>query len=384
MQSALRVALLATVVDFGGIERVLLTLLRHMRADIELFPVLFARARDKRNPFLESLDAYKVAYDVIYIDTSRFKYLNPLRNIGDAIARSKEGRFDLIHSHGYRADLIGLAVSKRFGLPIISTCHGFISTDWRLSFYNKLDVFLLRYFNQVIAVSEQMKRDLIAQDVDGEKIQVVTNAVFEESGADTKRVRNQTRARLEIPQEEFIFGFVGRLSEEKGLNYLLEAVRRWTPKDYPWRLVLVGDGPQRSALEQTVRNFGLGGKVFFAGFQSDTAEWYPAMDAFVLPSLTEGTPMVLLEAMANGIPVIATSVGGVPAIISSGENGLLVPSEDSSRLLDAMQLLASDRDLRERLCTNAIRLIRRDYNVTRWIEQMAGAYVGTLQQTRRG
>jgi len=94
--------------------------------------------------------------------------------------------------------------------------------------------------------------------------------------------------------------------------------------------------------------------------------------------------MVLLEAMANGIPVIATSVGGVPAIISSGENGLLVPSEDSSRLLDAMQLLASDRDLRERLCTNAIRLIRRDYNVTRWIEQMAGAYVGTLQQTRRG
>jgi glycosyltransferase involved in cell wall biosynthesis len=384
MRPDVRVALLATVVEFGGIERVLLTLLRHMGAELKLSPIFFTRAGQERNYFLESLDASGIAYDAIYVDTSRYKYLNPFRNIGETLARIKAGRFDLIHSHGYRADLIGFVVAKRVGLPVISTCHGFISTDSHLRLYNKLDIYLLRYFNRVIAVSERMKRDLVARGVDAARIQMITNAISEEPRTDTERIRGQARSRLGIAQDEFVVGFVGRLAEEKGLAYLLEAVRRWAPDAHRWRLVLVGEGPQRDALEQAVRSFGLAGKVIFAGFQSNTAEWYPAMDAFVLPSLTEGTPMVLLEAMANGIPVIATSVGGVPAIISSGENGILVPPADPSRLLEAMQSVAGDGDLRKRLCARATDLIRRDYNVADWIRKVAGVYTATLQESRRG
>jgi glycosyltransferase involved in cell wall biosynthesis len=380
MQRAPRVALLATIVDFGGIERVLLTLLRHIGAEIELFPVLFTRAEARRNYFFKSLEALGVPYDTIDLSSSRYKYLNPLRNIGETIARFKAGRFDLIHTHGYRADLIGLVVSKYCGLPIVSTCHGFISIDWHLSMYNRLDVFLLRYFNRIIAVSERMKRELVEKGINEDKIQVITNAVWNESRSDTERIRSETRLRMGIGEDEFVLGFVGRLSEEKGLNYLVEAVKQWTPKDNRWRLVLVGDGPQRSALEQAVRDFGLAGKVLFAGFQSNTAAWYPAMDAFVLPSLTEGTPMVLLEAMANGIPVIATAVGGVPAIISSGESGILVPPADPLGLLAAMQSVARDRDLRTRLCISATQLIRRDHSVSSWIKKVTEVYTTTLQR----
>ena len=383
MQPKPRVALLATIVDFGGIERVLLTLLRHMGVEVELVPVLFTRAETKRNHFFETLESLKVPYDAIDVNTSRYKYLNPLRNIGETIARLRAGRFDLIHTHGYRADLLGFIVSRYFGLPIVSTCHGFISTDWRLSVYNRIDIFILRYFDQIIAVSERMRRDLVEKGIAKEKIEVITNAVLDEAKPDSARTRTETRSRLGIGDDEFVFGFVGRLSEEKGLAYLLEAVRHLTSGNCRWRLVLVGDGPQRGALERSVRDLELTGRVIFAGFQADTAAWYPAMDAFVLPSLTEGTPMVLLEAMANGIPVVATTVGGVPAIIASGENGILVPPADPSRLLEAMQSVAGDGDLRKRLCAKATDLIRRNYNVADWIRKVTGVYTATLQEWRR-
>src|SRR5262249_7680260 len=183
-----------------------------------------------------------------------------------------------------------------------------------------------RHFNRVIAVSEQMKRDLVQRGVNERKIRVITNALQDESGSDRTKVRGETRLRLGISEQEVVFGFVGRLSEEKGLAYLLQALKHWTSAAIRWRLVIVGNGPDRAELERAVRSLELGERVIFAGFQTDTAPWYAAMDAFVLPSLTEGTPMVLLEAMASGIPIIASSVGGVPAMISSGKHGLLVPA----------------------------------------------------------
>jgi glycosyltransferase involved in cell wall biosynthesis len=383
MPSELRIALLATVVEFGGIERVLLTLLQHKGAGLKFSPIFYTRAGNERNHFLKSVDAAGIAYEAIHVDASRFKYLNPIRNIGETVARLRAGRFDLVHSHGYRADLIGFVAARYLGLPIVSTCHGFISTDSNLRVYNNLDMFLLRYFDRVVAVSEQMRGDLVARGVDDGKIQVITNAVHEESGSDTVQSRAKTRLKLGIAEEEFVVGFVGRLSEEKGLRYLLEAARRWASTQYRWRIVLVGDGPHRAALEQLAGSYGLTDKVLFTGFQGNTAEWYPAMDAFVLPSLTEGTPMVILEAMANSVPVIATAVGGVSAMITGGRDGILVPPADASRLLEAMQTLASDRDLRKRLCANATQMIRRGHSVERWMQQMTEVYVTALEQFQR-
>lgn len=370
----LRVAVLATVVDFGGIERVLLTLLRHMEKDVELWPLLYTRGGGQPNPFLESLVASGVSYQAIHVDTSRWKYLNPLRNVRETLAHLRAGRFDLVHTHGYRADLLGFIAARRLAIPIVSTCHGFISIDRHLSLYNRLDVFLLRYFNRVIAVSERMRRDLVEKGVDAGKIEVIANAIQVGSEADREASRRTTRARMGIGEEEFVFGFVGRLSEEKGLRYLLEAFSQCKRGEGRWRLVLVGDGPQREALERTVHDLGLLAKVAFAGFQSDTAPWYYALDAFVLPSLTEGTPMVVLEAMAHGVPVIATSVGGLPALVASGENGILVRPGQPSELLRAMQSIAGDRELGKRLCGNAAEAVRRDYGVDEWIRKVSQVY----------
>lgn len=362
----------------------MMTMLKNMVTEVELTPILFTRTDTKEKSFFDFLRDLHVPHETIYVNTSRVKYLNPLRNIVEAIACFRRKQFDLIHTHGYRADLIGLIVSKYFGLPIVSTCHGYISNDRHLNLYNGLDVFLLRYFDRVIAVSDRMKNDLVGKRIDKRKIHVITNAVWGAAVADTNGIRSNIRSQLGIGNNEFVFGFVGRLSEEKGLGYLVEAVKRMPTGGEGWRLILLGEGPQRELLEKEVQDYGLGDKVLFVGFQADTAAWYPAMDAFVLPSLTEGTPMALLEAMANGVPVIASSVGGVPAILSNGENGILVPPADPTGLVEAMKAVAGSRELRMKLSDGAMRSVRENHDVNSWKRKVNEVYRTMVQENRSG
>src|SRR6185369_2061277 len=131
------------------------------------------------------------------------------------------------------------------------------------------------------------------------------------------------------------------------------------------RILVVGDGSQRSELQQRAAECGLADRIMFAGFQSDTAPWYAAMDAFVLPSLTEGTPLALLEAMAARVPVIATAVGGVPTVINSGEHGILVQAADAEALAGAMREVMLDAPLRNNLSDRAFQLVSEKFGADR-------------------
>jgi glycosyltransferase involved in cell wall biosynthesis len=311
----------------------------------------------------------------LYVNNVRPIYvLNPLVNLAQAIAVARQHRFDLIHTHGYRADVFGLAVAKYFGLPLVSTVHGFIGIDSRLRFYNSLDLRVLRLFTRVISVSDRMKEDLVHHGLSPQRVEVVTNAVPAAPSHERETQRRDARERLGIREDEFVFGYVGRLSEEKGVDYLLEAARRLLAERDGFRVVVVGDGPRREELERAAADSGLGERIIFGGFQADTRPWYAAMDAFVLPSLTEGTPMALLEAMACGLPVIASRVGGVPAVITDGRNGLLVAPADAAALCDAMAAVVGDPSLRQTLSRQALESIERHYGMKEWIRKTVAVY----------
>ena len=378
----IRVAVLATSVHFGGIERVLLSQLQHMDDTVELVPVLFTRTDAADTGLFERLRRLGVAHHVIAVNQSRAKYWNPVRNIGATLALFRTGRFDLVHSHGYRADAIALVAGKWFRLPLISTCHGFIANDRRLQLYNWLDIRMLRHFSRIIAVSAPMKNDLVDRGLEPERVQVITNAVPPRAAAERERDRSDLRRRLGIADDEFVFGSVGRLSREKGLEYLLRAAGH-LDADGAWRLVLVGEGAEREALERLAGELEIDKRVHFAGFQRDPETWYAAMDALVLPSLTEGTPMALLEAMAGGLPVIATAVGGVPGVIENGWNGLLVAPADQDALLGAMRNVAADAKLRAELSARALDTIRERYDVQRWSRTMRDLYVALADGASR-
>ena len=155
-------------------------------------------------------------------------------------------------------------------------------------------------------------------------------------------------------------GVVARLDLQKGFEYLLRAVRELC-NIYALKVVIVGEGPDRKAIEDMVKEYGLQSNVVLAGQQSDMAGVYAAMDIFVLPSLNEGLPMTVLEAMAASRPVIATRVGAIPSVIQDGENGLLVDPKDVDGLRNALARLLSDSDLCRRMADRAHDWVGRNY-----------------------
>jgi glycosyltransferase involved in cell wall biosynthesis len=170
-----------------------------------------------------------------------------------------------------------------------------------------------------------------------------------------------SRESIGIPEDAFVFGSVGRLSVEKGHRFMVSAFHELCDAAGPEAklfLVIVGDGHEQASLEQQASQLGIRDRTYFAGFQGNCAEWMQLLDCMIQPSLTEGTPNSVLEALCLRVPVIATAVGGVPDLIADGENGLLVPSEAVHELAEAMKKMSGSSELRTRLIAGAHELTR--------------------------
>lgn len=372
-----------TPVEFGGAERVCLTLLKHInRQRFDLFPILLTRPWEQDNVFVRELRKAGYSYSKVPV---------ALRPQGDFLRVARcyrivykiiKGRsFDLLHTHGYFANIVGIPIAKKLGLPCVSTCHGYITNDWKLAIYNALDLAALRFANTVIAVSEGIRRQLVTRRLNDNRILVIPNAANNNAhsqGSAQTRIKEDLRSHLTIGKEEFILGYVGRLSAEKGLRHLLTASSQLTEKGLSLRTLIVGDGPQRSELELLAQDLKIRERVIFTGFQEDIHRWLICMDAFILPSLTEGTPMALLEAMAQGVPVIATAVGGVPEVIESGESGILVSPGKPGAIAEAVLALYSDELTRNRIADNACYLIKTKYGIGPWMNRIERAYSDLL------
>jgi glycosyltransferase involved in cell wall biosynthesis len=267
------------------------------------------------------------------------------------------------------------------GLPIISTCHGFIANDRNLKLYNMLDRIVLRSFDNIISVSEEIKNGLIKSGINGSHVRVIKNAVEVNSNNGlSMRNRRDKRQLLNVQGSETVVAYIGRLSQEKGVRYLVQAIVLLSDSYVPVKLLIFGEGPEKKALKDLVKEKSVGGKVIFVGFQGDIENWLPAVDVFVLPSLTEGTPMALLEAMASGIPVVASAVGGVPQVIVSGKNGILVAPGKPEEIADALNTLSKNEGLRKRLAEEAKRTIRLKYNVDEWVKKVEAEYLRTIHK----
>jgi glycosyltransferase involved in cell wall biosynthesis len=170
------------------------------------------------------------------------------------------------------------------------------------------------------------------------------------------------RARQGVPPGRLVIGAVGRLSPEKAFNNLIHATHRLLGQGLDVELWIAGEGDSRSDLEALIKHLGLDGRVRLLGFCADTIELYHALDLFVLSSLREGLPNVVLEAMAMEVPVVSTRVAGVPKLIDDGQTGLLVPVGDIEALTAAMQRLLAEPDLRRQLADAGRRLIERRFS----------------------
>src|SRR5207253_7953952 len=167
------------------------------------------------------------------------------------------------------------------------------------------------------------------------------------------------RSKLGIENDERVVLAVGRLSREKAHIDLLKAVQglRQLHPELNCKLIVVGDGPERDGLEAAAKSFGLKDKIIFAGQVNNIQDFYAAADVLALPSHSEGSPYVLLEAMAAGLPIVATAVGGVPEMLSDNEGAVLVPARNPEAMAEAIARVLADKELSERLAANASALV---------------------------
>ena len=382
----IRIAYIFTPIEFGGSEKVNLTFLKNVnRSKFDIVPILLIRPWEKDSNLIKEIR--KIKYSIHRIPVAK----RPRNEGGDytRIVRCYKilyrilcnGSFDLIHSHGYFADILGVPISKLLRTPILSTCHGFISNDRNLRIYNKLDKLSLRFANKVICVSESIKYDLIRNGIKETRIVVIPNAVETDMNGELFiKNRKEKRQSLDIKEDEFVLGYIGRLSEEKGINYLIESSSMLNNLNIPIKVVIIGQGPQKKILEDLAKEKGIESKVIFCGFQPDVENWLPAIDTFILPSLTEGTPMSLLEAMAYGIPAVASAVGGVSKLIDSGKNGIIVSPGKPEEIKDTVFNLYNNKKLRNSISMGAKQYVNKKHNIGDWTNKIEVEYLNIVKK----
>ncbi|HEX3154892.1 MAG TPA: glycosyltransferase family 4 protein [Candidatus Angelobacter sp.] len=278
--------------------------------------------------------------------------LGAVRQIEEYI---EEDGIDLLHTHGYKADLYGYIAARRSRRPIVATCHNWVGGTAALGIYNHLDRMALKRFHALAAVSDSVAQRLIDSGVSAKKVRTISNGIDVQA---FERVRP-------LPALTFdgnkVVGMVARLDLQKGFEYLLRAARDLCVAFPALKVVMVGDGPDRKVIEEMIQRFGLMSNVILVGQHSDMPRIYAAIDIFVLPSLNEGLPMTILEAMAASRPVIATRVGAVPSVIRDGETGLLVDPGDIHGLRSAIARLLSQPDVCRRIGAAGHNWVSRNY-----------------------
>lgn len=279
---------------------------------------------------------------------------------------------DIWHGHDYKTDLLGRLIQYTYPMKLVTTMHGFTGETWRTKLYAKMSHAALRKYDRVLVVSPPLMRYAAEHGVDPEKLCYIPNGIDLE---EFKRAQppEQAKAALELKQDEHAIVVVCRFSTEKGVDRAIHLFAKLRQSRSDLRLHLVGDGPQRHALESLAHQLGLMPHIQWWGWQKDTRPILEAMDTLILPSYTEGLPNVILEAMALGVPVAATSVGAVPDVLAHGESGVML-LDDEDRWAQQVMPLLSEPLLRARLIGTASARIKERHDFVKRMQRVQAVY----------
>lgn len=284
---------------------------------------------------------------------------------------------DLVHAHGYKADLYAYTAARGTGVPVLATCHNWPDKTLALRFYEFLDHIVLKRFPRVVAVSEGVAQSLRRFGMPEDRISMIGNGIELDAFASAQPTLVEEIGK----RDRLVVGMVGRLVPAKGADYLLRAAREIL-QSFPKTLwVFIGEGPERGNLERLARDLGIEANVIFAGQRQDMPGVYASLDLLVLPSLTEGMPMTILEAMAARKPVVATRVGAVPRIVIPERTGLLTAPANIEDLRDALARLLADAELRRRMGQQGHALVREHYSAESMAENYLHLYQSLLAAT---
>lgn len=368
----------SNVLARGGAEEHILTLMRGLdRTYFRLHLVCTPEVAEKLQPDLPG--------DVELLSLC----LRKPSQVASALRLAKilrERQVDILHSHLFYSSVFASPIGWLCGVPVIlETPH--VREQWRRGWLKSrfvVDRLAGRFVDYYIAVSEANARYLVKQKgLPLQKIVVIHN------GCDLRRFDSAHATRFDLKRS---LGFqdsdpllivIGRLEPQKGHRVLLEALPRVCHEFPQVRLVCVGEGTLRSELESQTRRLGLEASVRFVGYQSNVAEWLALADVTVLPSFYEGLPLVAIESLAAGRPVVATAVDGTPEVIIDGKTGLTVSPGDATRLAEAICRLLRDSELRNELGRAGRQVVEERFGQERQIQKTQEFYLDAWEKLSR-
>lgn len=356
--------------NYGGAEVGLYTTLKNINRDKFDCRVVSIEEKGAVGEEIE-----KIGFRVVYLnEKARLFNLALIGKIGRILDEEKP---DILHTSLFYANFLG-RIAAFFTRPkTIITEERSMYTEKR--FYHVLIDKILSFFTDKIIVCSNSVLDFTVRQegISRDKFYLIYNAVDAER-FDIKESKDRLRMQYGFSQDDFIVGSVGSLIPKKGHIYLLRSVLSLSADIPNLRVLIIGDGAIRDDLMQSPEALKLKNKIVFLGARRDIPELMKVMDIFVLPSLQEGFPRTLIEAMYSGLPVVASNLSGIPEIVINGQNGFLVPPRDSIAIRDRISDLYNQPELRDKFKTNARRTVETGFMPDYSIKRLEGLYEGLI------
>lgn len=373
----MRVLHVMKITGIAGAENHLLTLLAGLRE--RGIDARFLLLVGRKNP----VDSFVAAADRLGIPSERMVIyshadLTLIPRLWRAFRRYQP---DIAHIHLMHADLYGIPAARLARVPVVITGRHNDDAFRRRTPLRQLNHILWRWVDAGTVISDSVGR--FSQEVEGapaSRLHTIPYGLdLHWTDAERRTMRAEKRAEIGLGSEDQVLGMACRLTEQKGVLYAIRAFAQIVA-DFPTaRLVIAGDGPQRVMLGKEAGRLGILDRVCFLGWRDDARQLLAAFDVFLVPSLWEGFGLVLLEAMAQRLPVIGSTAGAIPEVVVNGETGLLVPPADPDALAGAMAALLRDRLLRLYMGLNGEDRLETEFSVARMVDKTLALYTDLRQ-----
>jgi glycosyltransferase involved in cell wall biosynthesis len=295
------------------------------------------------------------------------------RVVREAIRICRERNVTIWHAHDYKSNALGLLVRRFHPMHLVTTAHGWVRWTSRTPLYYRIDRFCMRHYEQVICVSKDLYQACRDHGIPEDRLHQIDNAIVLEEYP-TAPATLQDKARFGFDSQRILIGAVGRLSEEKGFHHLINVIARLIMDGHTVGLVIAGEGHLRDQLQRQINSLELQNHVRLEGFLADPRELYRAIDLFVLSSLREGLPNVVLEAMASERAVVATNCNGIPKLLQDEINGLVVPTDNEGALHDAIRRCLFSESFMRQLAVAGRKTIEERFCFDHRMSRVVGVY----------
>jgi len=353
-----------------GAEKVILTLLEELK-DSNFQGVLGCiRENDAEVPQIGK-EAQSLGIPVKYFTMRRG--FNPF-GLQGILRFIRDKDICIVHSHGYKPDIFLGVLSKR-KFKVVSTVHGWAKNSVGIKgrIYEFIDSMALKRIDRVVAVSNAVSNDLVKRGLKKEKITTIYNGL---KICDNPITYDNSRIRPKcgLSNDSFVIGTVGRLTKIKGHYYLIKAMPFILKEITNCQLVIAGDGPLKEDLKNLIEELNLTPNIKIIGYIQDIDQFLSMINLFILPSISEGLPISLLEAMALGKPALCSAVGGIPEVITSLNYGILFPPADHISIADAVKNIFKDQERMNEIAVAGSRLIKEKFSSTIMAKQYSMLY----------